>query len=233
MFDGEISLKTTRACAAVAALAATAALAACNPGTDTPAVSSPPVSSPSASVAAPSYFGSDGYGKLTIGMSEKDALATGDLRTDPVSTVLDKNVYSFADGPEPDAKQMAFDEKIEKAVEAADKSTDTSAAGSAKAAKAYADSTQRLYDRLIAYLTDGGASFTKGKLVSIAADKDAETEAGIKRGSKVAELKTAYDGKGLTGNDKDGYELPITGHNGWRIRFEADKGTIKYMSLGK
>ncbi|WP_203840513.1 hypothetical protein [Winogradskya humida] len=228
MFDGEISRKSTRAFAAVAALAATAALAACNPGTDTSAVSSP-----SASVAAPSFFGKDGYGKLTIGMSEKEALATGDLRTDPVSTVLDKNVYSFAGGPEPDAKQMAFDEKIEKAVEAADKSTDTSAAGSAKAAKAYADSTQRLYDRLIAYLTDGGASFTKGKLVSIAADRDAETEAGIKRGSTVAELKTAYDGKGLTGNDKDGYELPITGHDGWRIRFEADKGTIKYMSLGK
>jgi hypothetical protein len=189
-----------------------------------------PAASPSS--AAVNYFGPDGYGKLTIDMTEKEALATGDLQSAPVSTVLGKKVYSFVDGPKPDPKRMAADEKIEKAVKKAESNTSTSAADSAKAAQAYADSTQRILDRLVAYLTAGGATFQGGKLVSIAAPKGAATEAGIKRGSTVAELKAAYGSKGLKSSSKTTYELPA-GQPGWTLLFELGGDKVKYMSLGK
>ena len=191
---------------------------------DAPATSSAP---------AAKYFGPDSFGKLTVSMTEEEALATGELQTEPVATVLGKNVYSFVGGPEPDPKRMAADAKVEKAVEKAEKSTDTSAAGSAKAAKAYAESAQRMVERLEAYLGAGGASFSKGKLVSIAAPKGAATEAGIKRGSSVAELKAAYEGKGLKSSSKTAYELPVAGTPGWTILFELKGDTVQYMSIGK
>jgi hypothetical protein len=179
------------------------------------------------------YFGPDHYGKLTIGMTEKEALATGELQSSPVSTVLGKNVYSFVDGPKPDPKRMAADAKLEQAVKKADANTSTSAADSAKGAKTYADSTQRIVDRLVAYLSAGGATFQKGALTDIAAPKDAATEAGIKRGSTLTELKAAYASRGLKGTSKSVYELPVTGKPGWTIMFELGGDTVKYMSLGK
>jgi len=114
------------------------------------------------SVAAEKSFGPDGYGKLTIAMTEKEALATGELQDTPVSTVSGKNVYSLPGGPKPDPKRMKADEKIAAAAAKAEKSTDTSAAGHAKNAKAYADETQRITDRLEAYLDAGGAAFIDG-----------------------------------------------------------------------
>jgi hypothetical protein len=191
-----------------------------------------PAAAASAAPAA-KYFGPDSFGKLTVAMTEQEALASGELQAEPVSTVLGKNVYSFVGGPEPDPKQMAADEKTEKAVEKAEKSTDTSAAGSAKAAKAYADSAQRIVERLEAYLGAGGASFVDGKLHSIAAPEGAATEAGIKRGSSVAELQAAYGGEGLKASSKTAYELPVAGNPGWTILFEIKGDTVQYMSIGK
>jgi hypothetical protein len=231
MPNGDIDRNNARRRLLVGALALAVAgsLAACT--------TAEPVDGGAAAATGPSkpavnYFGPDRYGKLTIGMTEKEALATGDLQTAPVSTVLGKNVYSFVDGPRPDPKRMAADEKIEQAVKKAEANTSTSAADSAKAAKAYADSTQRLVDRLEAYLGAGGASFQGGKLVSIAAPKEAATEAGIKRGSTLAELQAAYGSKGLKTSSKSAYELP-TGQPGWTILFELGGNTVRYMSLGR
>jgi hypothetical protein len=84
----------------------------------------------------------------------------------------------------------------------------------------------------VAYLTAGGATFQGGKLVSVAAPKEAATEAGIKRGSSVAELKAAYGSKGLKRSSKTAYELPA-GEPGWTILFELGGDKVKYMSLGK
>ena len=207
--------------------------AACKTSTADGTASVAGAGSAASSAPAVKYFGPDSFGKLTITMSEKDALATGELQTEPVSTVLGKNVYSFVGGPKPDPKRMAADEKLEKAVEKADAGTDTSAAGSAKAAKAYADSTQRIVERLEAYLGAGGASFRDGKLSSIAAPKDAVTQAGIKRGSSVAALKAAYAGKGLKSTSKTAYELPVEGHAGWTVLFELKGDTVQYMSIGQ
>jgi hypothetical protein len=214
------------------ALSVAGSLAACKTTATEEKAGDAPAAAASAAPAA-KYFGPDSFGKLTITMTEQEALATGELQTEPVSTVLGKNVYSFVGGPKPDPKQMAADEKTEKAVEKAEKSTDTSAAGSAKAARAYADSAQRIVERLEAYLGAGGASFKGGKLVSIAAPKGAATQAGVKRGSTVAELKAAYDGKGLKNSSKTAYELPVPSNPDWTILFELKGDTVQYMSISR
>lgn len=184
------------------------------------------------SAAAANYFGPDSFGKLTVTMTEKEALASGELQTAPVSTVLGKHVYSFVGGPKPNPKRMALDAQTEKAVKQADESTDKSATGSAKAAKAYAESALRIAERLEAYLDAGGASFRDGALVSIAAPKDAVTDAGVKRGSTRAELTAAYAGKGLKSSSKTSYELPVAGHAGWTLLFELQDDRVRYMSIG-
>jgi hypothetical protein len=235
MHNGDIHrfIWRRRVVAGALALSVAGSLAACKTATGSTEQTGDAPAAAASSAPAAKYFGPDSFGKLTITMTEEEALASGELQTEPVSTVLGKNVYSFVGGPEPDPKQMAEDEKIEKAVEKAEKSTDNSAAGSAKAAEAYADSAQRLVERLEAYLGAGGASFRKGKLVSIAAPKGAATEAGIKRGSSVTELKAAYDGKGLKSSSKTAYELPVDGNPGWTILFELKGDTVQYMSIGQ
>jgi hypothetical protein len=59
------------------------------------------------------------------------------------------------------------------------------------------------------------------------------TEAGVKRGSSLAELTAAYEGKGLKSEGETASVLPVTGHPGWIILFEIEGGTVKYMSLGR
>jgi hypothetical protein len=233
MHNGDIDRYTWRRRVVVGALALAVAgtLAACETAAGEQTGDAP--AGAAASAPAAKHFGPASFGKLAITMTEQEALATGELQTEPVATVLGKNVYSFVGGPKPDPKRMAADEKIEKAVEKAEKSTDTSAAGSAKAARAYADSTQRIVERLEAYLGAGGASFRDGKLDSIAAPKDAATEAGVKRGSTVAELKAAYGSKGLKTSSKTSYELPVEGHPDWSILFELKGDKVLYMSIGK
>jgi hypothetical protein len=184
------------------------------------------------SAPAVKYFGPDGYGKITIGITEKAALATGDLQASPVSTVVGADTYAFTGGPKPDPKRMAADAKLEAAVAKAEKDkSDKSAKEYADEAQLFADSAQRSLDRLVAYLSAGGAKFRGGKLDSLAAPKGAATEAGIKRGSTLAELKAAYGAQGLKSTGKDAYELPVAGHPGWKMRFELEKGAVLYMSL--
>ena len=233
MYNGDIdrSIWRRRLFAGALALTVAGSLAACKTASTEERTGDAPVAAAS-SAPAPASFGPASFGKLTLTMSEKEALATGDLQTEPVATVLGKNVYSFVGGPKPDPKQMAKDEKLEKAVEEAEKSTDTSAAGSAKAAQAYADSTQRLVERLEAYLGAGGAAFRGGKLDSIAAPEDAATEAGIKRGSSLGEVKAAYGSK-LKASGKNAFEVPVEGQEGWTMLFELKSGKVQYMSIGK
>lgn len=70
------------------ALGVAGALAACttaaDKGGDAPAAA--------ASTPAAKYFGPASFGKLTVTMTEQEALASGELRTSPVATVQGKNV---------------------------------------------------------------------------------------------------------------------------------------------
>lgn len=240
MHNGDIDRHPLRRRTIAGALILTVAGALAAGCTRTDDTAAPAPAGPAAPAAPPSsapaatFFGPDRYGTLTLTTTEKEALAGGELQTEPVSTVLGSNVYAFVGGPKPDPSRMAADAKIEADVEKADDNGfGDSAAGSAQAAKAYADSTQRLVERLEAYLTAGGAEFEDGALTSIAAPPAAATEAGIKRGSTVAELTAAYGGKGLTKKSATAYELPVPGQAGWTMLFEVEKDAVKYMSLGR
>src|SRR3978361_205709 len=110
MGNGVMDLKSRRRRVLAGALALTVAgsLAAC---TTEQQVGRATTVTETTKAPAVKHFGPDTAGKLAIGMTEKEALATGELQTSPVSTVLGKNIYSFVDGPEPDPKRMAADAK--------------------------------------------------------------------------------------------------------------------------
>src|SRR5690349_685916 len=97
-----------RVVAGALAFGVAGASAACTTAAESGGAASPAGAS---SAAAAKYFGPDSFGKLTVTMTEKEALASGELQTAPVSTVLGKNVYSFVGGPKPDPKRMALDAK--------------------------------------------------------------------------------------------------------------------------
>lgn len=234
MNHGDIDRKgPRRLLAGAVALLTASLLTACTTAEQADAPATAPAPTTTTSTAAPRHFGPTGYGKLTVTMTEAEALATGDLQTAPVSTVLGRNVYSFTGGPKPDPSRMAADEKLEKQVEAASKDTSSgrSAAEHAKSAELYASSTNRIVERLEAFMTAGGASFTDGRIDSIAAPEDAVTAAGIKRGSTVAELKAAYPGDALKVTSETTYEVAAGDAKGWALQFEVEKDTVKFMAL--
>lgn len=220
MIYGDIDRKGSRRrlLAGAFALAAATALTACTPAAQQ---DSPP---------APRHFGPTGYGKLTITMTEAEARGTGDLQDAPVSTVLGWHVYSFVNGPKPDSTRMAADEELEKKLETADREA-SSIAERAQVLELRATSMRRMSDRLTAFMTAGGASFTGGRIDSIAAPEGAVTEAGIKRGSTVAELKAAYQAKGLEATSEAMYALPVTESPGWVLQFETENDAVKFMAL--
>ncbi|WP_051799552.1 hypothetical protein [Catenuloplanes japonicus] len=176
-------------------------------------------------------FGPDGFGHLTVDIAEEDALATGDLQPDPISTVQNRTVYSFTGGPAPDPAKMAEDLKLEDEVAKADNHTSTSAEANANAAQLYADSARRTLERMNAFLDAGGAAFRRGSLDTLAAPKDAATAEGIKRGSKRADLLAAYENRGLARASDGSYRMPAG--RGWTITFDMDGDTVKFMSLTK
>ncbi|MDI6105987.1 hypothetical protein QLQ12_46195 [Actinoplanes sp. NEAU-A12] len=238
---------------ALAALAGTAALAGCSTGPgDTPAAGA------SSAAVRTQHFGPDGYGKLRITMTRSEALATGDLITSPVSTVGDGDDYSFVGGPAPDPGRMAADEKLEKDVEKAGKAADAarakadkyrrthgrsaeesatsarlaadSASAAVKSIEAMAASTERMGERLTAFLTAGGVSFTGDLMTTIAAPPKATTAEGVSRGSSLEQLRAAYDSKGLKSTSEGRYELPA-GQPGWTMTFDVEAGKVAYMML--
>ncbi|WP_433789778.1 hypothetical protein [Actinoplanes sp. CA-252034] len=252
MRNGERNHTIGRRGLLVGALAATAALAGCSTGTQDAAA--PGTSSAAATMQ---HFGSDGYGKLRITMTRSEALATGDLITSPVSTVGGDD-YSFVGGPAPDPSRMAADEKLENEVEKAAKAADAarakadeyrrthgrsaqesarsarlaadSAAAAAKSIETMAASTERSGERLTAFLTAGGVSFTGERMTTIAAPPNATTAEGVSRGSSLDQLRAAYDSKGLKSTSEGRYEM-AAGQPGWTMTFDVEAGKVAYMML--
>ncbi|MDR7276231.1 hypothetical protein [Catenuloplanes atrovinosus] len=233
MFNGDTSVSRRRMMLGVLSFAAAGVLAtACAATSTEPSASGSGSPAPQpVATGDPLPFGPEGFGHLTVGMKEEDALATGDLQAAPISTVLNRNVYSFVGGPEPDPSRMAADEELEDAVAKADDPAAESAKDSADAAKLYADSTKRTLERMVAFLEAGGASFRHGYLDTIAAPKDAATAEGIKRGSSRAELETAYENRGLAKGSDGNYKMPAGRE--WQLIFEMDGNKVKYMSLAR
>jgi len=210
-----------------------------------------------AKAAAARKFGPDGFGKLKLGMTKREALATGNLGVAPVAVVSGCQDYSFAAGPAPDPAAMAADAKAEKdyvdttkkadeldaavgpppgsnasASEYADHATKLAASAQAKAAllQASADSVTRMAARTQALLASGGASFGAEKLRLIAAPPGARTAEGIGSGSTVEKLTAAYGPKGLKESDSR-HELALPKHPGWKYAFDVEGGKVLAMLL--
>ena len=203
-----------------------------------------PAPAPSAAV---NRFGPESFGRLKIGMTEQEALATGDLGPSPISVVSGCMDYSFKDGPAPDPSRMAAEAAIEKEADDADKAADAAdglagkelpkhasaresadhaqlsanaAQANATAAEAAGKSAQNSADRATEFQKSGGVSFGSGKLRLILAPPAAKTATGIERGSTLVSLKKAYEAQGLRSTSESRYEFPVPSQPGWVFAFK-------------
>jgi hypothetical protein len=200
-------------------------------------------------------FGPDGFGKLTLDMTEQQALATGDLGPAPVTIDEACKNYSYAGGPAPDPARITADQKLEDDYAAAEKAAagnrpkkpgaKASAQEQADSAQAHADSAAAASDlaeldaeladrslaRVEAFTGAGGASFGAGTLRVLIAPPGVTTAAGIGRGSTVEQLKAAYEGDGLKSSSEDRFEFPAPGRAGWSFTFDVADGEVAYFML--
>ncbi|WP_236725483.1 hypothetical protein [Amycolatopsis orientalis] len=220
------------------------------------ACSSSPGSPDGAKPAAPEVFGPAGYRGLTPGMAKDAALAGGKLASAPTSTLDGCTDFSYTGGPAPDPARMKAEADIEAKAKELNKKADelqtkpdpkpgSSAADSAKAAekdaadaKLYADAALASADlagkreeRDKAFVAAGGASFGKDGLRELAAPPEAKTAEGIGAGSSLADLKTAYDAKGMKTGDNGRFQVPVDGKPDWVYEFTVNGDKVGSVSM--
>jgi hypothetical protein len=241
--------KGERTFARLAAVAvAVAGLTACTPD-------AAPGPQPSAQ-AVENHFGPDRFGKIRVGTTEADALATGDLADKPVSTIGCRT-FSYRGGPVADQKRLDEDVKLEKeaddlfaaaekineeaekfnkkknmtldqVVEGADKSA-KAADASAKSAEASARVTERIGQRIVEFAKAGGVQFGSGRLRMVMAPPKARTAAGIERGSSLATVKAAYESQGLKSTSESRWAMPVPDQPDWIMAFDFEEGRVSAM----
>ncbi|SDM26023.1 hypothetical protein [Allokutzneria albata] len=201
-------------------------------------------------------FGPDGFGKLKIGMTKDEAIATGALGPSPVAVVTGCDDYSFLGGPLPEPARMALEAAAEKQYEAAKKENDEiraqldahrgqsaqdfaaradllarSAEALKKMSVASAESSARSSFRVRRANEHGGVSFGQGKLRLISAPPFAKTAEGIGRESSVADLQKAYEGRGMV-EDRGRFEVPVSADR--VLAFDAKGGKVtNFLLLSK
>jgi hypothetical protein len=215
-------------------IAAVTLLTACatGPAGSTPGDSGGGTASGTASASSPAttrHLGPQGYGALTPGISEQDALAGGDLHTAPISTVDDEHYYSFVGGPAPDPALMAEEQRLERAVIAAERDP---LATEEQRLKAQSELGGRLAARLAALDEAGGAVFWDGTLHRVVVPAGVTTAEGITRGSTLQQLQAAY-GDGMKRMDAFVYALPMPGHDDWSVQFTVEDATVRHMAFGR
>ncbi|GAA3987281.1 hypothetical protein GCM10022247_01990 [Allokutzneria multivorans] len=198
-------------------------------------------------------FGPDRFGKLKIGMTKDEAIATGALGPGPVAVVTGCEDYSFVGGPLPEPARMALEAAAEKSYDAAKKENDDirvkldehrakggksaedyavsadlfakSAEALKKMSVASAESSARSSFRIRRSNEFGGVSFGGGKLRLISAPPFAKTEEGVGRGTSVADLKKAYEGRGMV-EDRGRYSVAVEGKPEWKLAFDVEDGKV-------
>ncbi|WP_410665577.1 hypothetical protein [Amycolatopsis sp. lyj-84] len=214
-------------------------------------------SSPDAAApAAPEAFGPAGYRGLTLGMAKDAALAGGKLASAPTSNLDGCTDFSYTGGPAPDPARMKAEADVEAKAKDLNKKADEleadpeskpgasaeesakSAEKSAKDALLFADAAQASADlagkreeRDKAFVVAGGASFGKDGLRELAAPSDAKTAEGIGAGSSLAELKTAYDVKGMKTGDNGRFQVPVDGKPDWVYEFTVAGDKVGSVSM--
>ncbi|WP_199745806.1 hypothetical protein [Amycolatopsis sp. WAC 04182] len=206
--------------------------------------------------AAPEAFGPAGYRGLALGMAKDAALAGGKLATAPTSTLDGCADFSYTGGPAPDSARMKAETDAETKAKELNKKADelqadpepkpgASAEESAKAAeksaadtRLFADAAQASADlagkreeRDKAFVAAGGASFGKDGLRELAAPSDAKTAEGIGAGSSLAELKAAYDAKGLKAGDNGRFQVPVDGRPDRVYEFTVNGEKVGSVSM--
>ncbi|MEV6907155.1 hypothetical protein [Amycolatopsis sp. NPDC051071] len=224
---------------------------ACSSSPDSPAGS--PAADKS---AAPEVFGPSGYRGLTLGMAKDAALAGGKLASAPTSTLDGCTDFSYTGGPAPDPARLKAEADVEAKAKDLNKKADElqaspdskpggSASESAKAAekdaadaKLYADAAMASADlagkreeRDKAFAAAGGASFGKDGLRELAAPSDAKTAEKIGAGSSLAELKTAYDAKGMKTGENGRFQVPVDGKPDWVYEFTVNGDKVGSVSM--
>ncbi|MFC9257638.1 hypothetical protein [Amycolatopsis thailandensis] len=206
--------------------------------------------------AAPETFGPAGYRGLTLGMAKDAALTGGKLASAPTSNLDGCTDFSYTGGPAPDPARMKAEADVEAKAKDLNKKADeleadpdpkpgASAEGSAKAAEksakdarlfadaalATADLAGKREERDKAFVAAGGASFGKDGLRELAAPSDAKTAEGIGAGSSLAELKTAYDAKGMKAGSNGRFQVPVDGKPDWIYEFTVNGEKVGSVSM--
>ncbi|WP_328701540.1 hypothetical protein [Amycolatopsis pittospori] len=206
--------------------------------------------------AAPEAFGPAGYRGLTLGMAKEAALAGGELATAPTSTLDGCTDFSYTGGPAPDPARLKAEADVEAKAKDLNKKADEleadpkpdpgssaeesakSAEKSAKDAQLFADAAQASADlagkreeRDKAFVAAGGASFGKDGLRELAAPSDAKTAERIGAGSSLADLKAAYDAKGMKVGDNGRFQVPVDGKPDWVYEFTVNGDKVGSVSM--
>lgn len=203
-------------------------------------------------------LGAQGWGALKPGMTEQEALATGELDRESVAVVAGCEFYSLAGGSKPDPAWVVADQLYDQAHRAAvnrvqelaakvgpppapdapEADQVAWAARSADTARAVSDVaiaasalTQRV-DQVAGPTSAAGiASFHEGRLRLLGAPRSARTIDGIGPGSTIDDLHKAYRGRGLALTSPGRYELPARGRAGWVFDFDFTGSDIVFVRL--
>ncbi|MFK0247315.1 hypothetical protein ACIQUM_21695 [Amycolatopsis azurea] len=206
--------------------------------------------------AAPETFGPAGYRGLTPGMAKDAALAGGKLASAPTSTLDGCTDFSYTGGPAPDPARMKAEADVEAKAKDLNKQADeleadpepkpgASAEESAKSAEKSAKDAQLFADAALAsadlagkreerdkaFVAAGGASFGKDGLRELAAPSEAKTAEGVGAGSSLAELKTAYDAKGMKAGGNGRFQVPLDGKPDWVFEFTVNGDKVGSVSM--
>ncbi|GHH27562.1 hypothetical protein GCM10017790_56950 [Amycolatopsis oliviviridis] len=206
--------------------------------------------------AAPEKFGPAGYRGLTLGMAKDAALAGGKLAPAPTSNLDGCADFSYVGGPAPDPARMKAEADAEAKAKDLNKKADeleadpepkpgASAEESARSAEKSAKDTRLFADAALAsaelagkreerdkaFVAAGGASFGKEGLRELAAPSDAKTAEGIGAGSSLAELKAAYDAKGMKAGDNGRFQVPVDGKPDWIYEFTVNGEKVGSVSM--
>ncbi|MEV6599607.1 hypothetical protein AB0M36_22530 [Actinoplanes sp. NPDC051346] len=163
-----------------------------------------------------------GYGRLRLGMTRAEAVATGEIGTAPVGYPMGCEWYSLRGGPEPDPELLRALEQARKNADDAKRKADLAnkelrrvtaeasdtaqiverfeerKAASRVAADALLDVARVLLRQSTRIEAAGGVAFGKdGRLARIAAPPEVHTPEGIGLGSDEAAMTSAYRDRGL------------------------------------